>query len=361
MNIREITVGELPAFVESEEYAKLQPKPITPLRAYSQFKNPHAHAEDLALVFAAENGNLLALAGILPHKTFLEPQPIYSNSGWWANPDSGRQWALPVLLKALLQCGQRMILTDCTAYTKSVLEKTGLFTFVPAIEGSRYFLRFYSGKLLRRKGKNRLFFSLFSLVDNALNTLLSPFFSYRVKELQNDRCFLKSVKSLDAEHARFIEKNPGNSILTQDIEKLNWIIQNPWITQNTNVLDVSYPFTWKVDSFSQEFLEIRKGNELVALLFFSVRDNHASVPFIFYSENSLNSVSSLLWRHLAEIKADSLYVYRHELNKALKKSGRKYLFSKKIVRFAGYSKTLQPTFAEKEFSFQDGEADVAFT
>lgn len=70
MRIREIKIGELPGFVKSEEYEKLRTKPITPLRAHSQYKNPHADAEETALVFAAENDTLYAFAGIFPHKTF---------------------------------------------------------------------------------------------------------------------------------------------------------------------------------------------------------------------------------------------------------------------------------------------------
>jgi hypothetical protein len=100
MKIREITVGELPDFVRSEEYALLKPKPITLSRALSQFKNPQARPEDVALVFASENHTLLAFAGILPHAAKGSEELVFSNSGWWVHPELGRKLGLTVLLKA---------------------------------------------------------------------------------------------------------------------------------------------------------------------------------------------------------------------------------------------------------------------
>ena len=362
MIIREIKIGELPGFVKSEEYEKLRTKPITPLRAHSQYKNPHADAEETALVFAAENDTLYAFAGIFPHKTFLEQKSLYSNSGWWANPEFGRQWAIPVFLKALQLCEQRMILTDCTAHTKSVLEKTGLFRFVPEIRGNRYFLRFYFGDMFRRKGKIRWISSTFSHIDSMLNSLLPARMFGNSNKIFSENYSLKSIKHLDDEHAKFIGKFPGESFFRQEIAKLNWIVQNPWVTTKREASEIPYPFTYKVDSFKQEFLEIRKENKLIALLLFSIRDNHASVPFIYYSEDSLKIASQFLWSYLIKNKVDSLLVYNCQLNSALVKNSRKnYLFVKNSVRYSGYSNTLQSLFAENEFSFQDGEADVAFT
>ncbi len=362
MIIREIKIGELADFVESEEFRKFEIKPISPLRAYSQHKNPHADAEEIALVFAAENDKLFAFAGIFPHKMTLGEESVYSNTGWWANPDSGGQWAIPVFMKALQLCNQRMVLTDCTAHTKYLLEKTGLFTFVPEIRGQRYFLRFYLGDMFRRKGKNHLISFAFSCIDRALNSFLPARLKKNLKKTVDENYMLTSTEFIGNEHVLFIEKFPGKSFFRQEVSKLNWIVQNPWVTSEKNVSEIAYPFTFKVDDFRQEFLEIRKGNELVALLLLSVRDNHASVPYIYYSDGSLAIVSRLLWSYLIKNSMDSLLAFNPELNSELMKKSRKnYLFVRNIVRYAGYSNTLQDLFAENEFFFQDGEADMVFT
>src|SRR6056297_2333431 len=165
MRIREITVGDLPAFIRSGEYVKLQPKPITPLRAVSQFNNPHARKKDVALLFASENDTLLAFVGLLPHAVPGDSEPVYSNTGWWVHPSRGRKLGLPLFLKAFRLSNQRMFFTDSPAYTKNILEKTGLFTYLPPQKGMRLFMRFYSGKWLGKKRKNCRAVPLFSLSD----------------------------------------------------------------------------------------------------------------------------------------------------------------------------------------------------
>lgn len=361
MKIREITVGALPDFIRSREYENLQPKPITPLRAISQFKNPHARKKDVALVFVAENNILLAFAGLLPHKVAGFSGRVFSNSGWWVHPRLGRKFGLPVFLEAFRLCRQRMFFTDSTSYTKSILEKTGLITFCPPVYGSRFFLRFYSGTWLRKKRKTRLISLLFSTVDKILNTLFSIRFPFLLKKNLREKYSVNSGTTLDKEQTEFIKQYPGNSFLMQDSAKLNWIVENPWITSKKNDPEFSYPFTYHVIHFNQEFLEIKRGTEIVALLLLSVRDNHASVPFIYFKEEILNDVAHLLWYHLVQIECDSLIVFHPNLRDALGKTKRIWLFRKNITRFAGYSKELNSIFAEKKYSFQDGEGDVVFT
>ncbi len=361
MRIKEITVGELPGFIKSEEFATLEPKPITPLRAISQFKNPAARPENKALVFAAENNTLLAFAGLLPQAMPGTNEPVFSNSGWWAHPRLGRKFGLPIFLKAFSICNQRMFLTDCTAHTKSILEKTGLFTFSPEITGSRFFLRFYSGDWLRRKGKNRLISALFSFVDKSLNALFDLRFFFLLNKNLTKKYSISASNTLNTSHAAFIEKHPGSSFLKQDSAKLNWAVQNPWITTKKEEPGISYPFTYRVENFKQEFLEIKKGGEIVALLLLSVRDNHASVPFIYFEKELLDDVAQVLWRYLFQIKSYSLVVFFPELRNALRKTGKMWLFQKNINRFAGYSKQMNSIFTEKKYFFQDGEGDVVFT
>jgi hypothetical protein len=61
------------------------------------------------------------------------------------------------------------------------------------------------------------------------------------------------------------------------------------------------------------------------------------------------------------MKADSLVVFHPELEDALRKNKRIWLFRRNVVRYAGYSKELKVLFDENEYFFQDGEADVVFT
>ena len=359
MEIREISVGELPDFVASEEYKKLHPKPITKLRAISQFKNPSARPGDIALIFAVENTTLLAFAGLLPNLASNDSAPVFSNSGWWANPESGKKMALPLFLKAFQACHRRMFFTDCSEKTKLILEKTGLFSFSPPHTGKRFFLRFYFGAMFRRKGKSKFIASLFSVGDVVLNALNSIRHQFVLKPEFLHEYTMESHAVLPAEINSFIETHSSQYFLKQNVDRLNWIVQNPWITDSATD-DVSYPFSYRVENFRQEFLAVKKGKEIKALLLLSVRDNHASIPFFYFEKEVPGEIAQNIWAYLMRLKVNSLAIFQSDLVLAMEKNHPPMLFRKKISRFAGCSKELNSIFAQKKF-FQDGENDVAFT
>ncbi len=361
MNLRVVTIGKLPEFVKSDEYARLEPKPITPLRALSQFRNPYARMTDPALVFAAENDVLLAFAGILPHKIPGETEPVYTNTCWWAHPKLGSNFAFPVFLKAFQLCNQRMIFTESTIRTKQLLEKTGLIKTYPPISGTRYFLRFYFGAIMMKKGKSAWICAAFSIVDKILNAFVSLRFPFLMNRKLVDSYSIGKASPSDTDVANFIEHHPGKSSLQQEATKLEWILNNPWITPDRNAPEISYPFSYRVKKFSQEILEIKKDSKIVAVLMLSIRDHLASVPFIYYDPDVLNDIAQLVWSLLVAKKVDSFVVFNTELRKALERNRRIWLFRKNIMRFASHSKQLNSIFTKKEFAFQDGEGDAVFT
>ena len=71
MKIRQIKVGELAQYLESDEYRRTTVIPITAQRAVSHIQNPRADVEDVALILAEEeNGNVLGFIGLLPDFIF---------------------------------------------------------------------------------------------------------------------------------------------------------------------------------------------------------------------------------------------------------------------------------------------------
>ncbi len=358
MEIREITVGDLPDFIASDEFAKLDRKPITPLRAMSQFKNPAAQPGDVALIFAVNENKLLAFVGLLPDAASKDSAPIFSNSGWWANPELGKKISLPLFLKAFQACQQRMFFTDCSVQTKSILEKTELFTFFPPVTGERFFLRFYFGKLWRRKGKGKELSSLYSIADTVLNALFSLRFLFLPKPDFLKNYTVETTHILPGNMVSFIQAHSEKTYLKQDVVKLNWIVQNPWISSTTD--KISYPFSLRVESFRQEFLIIKKSGEVKAVFLLSIRDNHATLPYIYFEKELRNEIAKFIWHLLVRMKVDSLVVFQPEFLEALEKSRGIILFRKKIIRFTGYSKELNFIFAQNKF-FQDGEGDAVFT
>ncbi len=360
MRIVEVTVGDLPDFVNSSEYIRLDVKPITPLRAVSQSMNPAASPSDIALVYACENNSLLSFAGLLPAALNHNKGFAVSNSGWWISPGKGKALGLPLFMRAFNNSSRRMFFTDCSAYTKAILEKTGYFTFFPPMVGKRWFMRFYSGFMLMDRGYNKPTVKIASGVDSLLNTIVLPVMPSGRKEDYPHGYDSYQCQKLDGTLAAFIREHSGHYYLSQDIEKLNWILNHPWVTTRAGTDVVDYPFTYDVKSFSQPFFVIRKGGEIRAVLFVSIRDNHVTLPFYYGSTRWINEVAGILKDHILKLQANSLILFNAELIRAFEALKLPAYYTKNIVRYAGYAKGLEPIFTAGGV-FQDGEADVVFT
>lgn len=360
MIIREVTIGELEDFITSEAYNTLSPKPISRPRAISQAKNPSGNPNDIALVYMAENQKLIAFAGILPDELADDSEPVYSNSGWWVHPELGRKYGLSVFFKAFQRCNQRMFLTDCTEYTKSILEKTGLFSFRQPLIGQRFILRSYSGVYFKRKAKNVFLSGFFTGIDFLVNTISSFRMAAWRRKFLPVGYTVHFENTIDEELNQFIQNHSSNYFLKQDGDKINWIRQNKWLTEQKDHPDENYPFSLYTNSFRQEFMVISKNGKTVALLFVNHRDNHVSIPYAYFNDDFILEVLILFIDYLMKLKADSLVVFNPKILNVLDQIHVPAIKSLRLIRYSGYSYTIKNLFSE-ERTFQDGEGDVAFT
>ncbi len=359
MNIREVKVSELVDFVNSEEYSKLDVKPISPLRAVSQYYNPLANPDDTALVFVTEDSKLLGFAGLLPDRLNHDDSPVSSNSGWWIKPGKNHL-ALPIFLSALQKCNQRMFFTDCSVQTKSILEKTGMFGFLPPVTGERYFLKFCFSQVMSRKGAYELVINILGVFDIVLNFLFSLRMKWFLTSKKLKNASIYTIPVIDDELSEFITDHSNDNFLKQTGQKLNWIMLHSWLTTDKSTAGIHYPFSYRVEKYTQELLLVKKQNEICGVLLLTIRDGMASVPNIFYRKEFLGDIALQIRVYLEKIKAESVVVFIPQLRRAMKTKGFPSVYTKKISRFAGYSNDLKTTF-EKNRYFQDGDGDVAFT
>lgn len=270
MPLKEIKVSELPDFVRSELWEQLTPKPITKLRTHSQFQNPRAKGDDIALIIAYDNHSLIGLVGILPNLINGQvDQPASSNTCWWAHPEKGKQIAIPLFLKAFAVCGQRMFMTDCTPHTLGILQKTNWFEFPETLPGTRGFLKFNLHEIIPAKIPSaRKLKPLLKLSDQTFNFLLWPY-----QKIIRSRFFrnvpkVEYLSSLTEELYTFIETHSPLEFNRRSGKDLEWILQFPWI-KTTNgdqaITPVDYPFSYIVESFEQYLIQITLSDQTVGL------------------------------------------------------------------------------------------------
>jgi hypothetical protein len=387
MQTREITIAELPGFVQSELWQQLQPKPITQLRAISQSLNPRANADDVALIIASEGNRLLALAGILPNYIHgRADQKAASNTCWWADAQKGRQIAFPLLMKAFALSRERMFMTDLTPHTRSILEKTGRFEFPDVPDGIRGFLKFNLHEVLPAKMPSlQKFRPLLRFLDHTVNLLFLPFriinqtrfkakgismepqpgqaVFNRSSNLKKEAIKIEILNALTNELHAFIEAHSGDEFIRRSGKELEWIIQHPWIiTQNHNssAPRVDYPFSHLVKSFEQYFLHLSSSEKTIGLLLISIRDGHMKVPYAYFDQIDAPLVLKEIYRQAVLKNAVTLTLFLPELVHAMQSAAHPFIFRKPIKRLAAVSKLLSPLFGQYP-RLQDGDGDVVFT
>ncbi len=365
MKLAEIKVSELPDFIDGSLWQQLTPKPLTSLRAISQYQNPRAHPNDTALIIAYDDNVLVALVGLLPN--FIHGQPnelVNSNTCWWVDAEKGKQLAIPLFLKALALCDQRMFMTNCTPHTLSILKKTNWFDFPETKPGTRGFLKFNSHEIIPAKfPATKKFKLLLKLADQTLNFLLIP----RQRIIRSR--FLKNVpkieylNTLNQELYQFIESHSQNEFIRRTGQELEWIVKFPWIKEkkfSKSLTPVDYPFSYIVDSFEQYFLKITESGQTIGLLFISIRDGHMKIPYVYFESENLRAILQVIYMQALLKNAVTLTTFNPELSDAMLKGKHPFIFRKKIKRLMAISKSLSE-FHLKYPLIQDGDGDVVFT
>jgi len=365
MQLKEIKVVDLIDFVKSDLWKQLIPKPLTELRAISQFHNPRANPNDIALIIAYENQTLIGLVGLFPNLINGQVGQIaFSNTCWWAHPEKGKQLAIPLFLKAFALCGQRMFMTDCTPHTLSILEKTNWFEFPDTTLGIRGFLKFNLHEIIPSKlPSTRKLTPLLKLFDQTLNFVLTPYRNSVKYRFKRNFQKVEQLTSLNEELYIFIENHSQNEFTRRSGKELEWIMQFPWIkTKNDDqpITSVEYPFSYIVESFEQYFIKITSTDLTIGLLFISLRDGHMKVPYAYFNEKDANQVLKVLYTQALLKNVVTLTVFCHQLVDVMNSAPHPFIFRKKIKRLMAISKQLSDVYHQYP-QMQDGDGDVVFT
>ena len=362
MQITEIKAGELIAFIESEQYKRFIPKPITDLRAISQFHNPDADPDDPVLLIAHDEENVRAFVGLLPRNTNENlNMHVFSNTCWWSDPEKGRGIAIPLLLRALKRCNFKFYLADCTPYTKSILEKTGYFTFNEPKQGVRGFMRFYFSDIFAKKYKNLYIIrGLLFLVDTVFNLCWFPFRYYFIQKYKKNTMELQHITTIDKRIAHFIQSRSGNEFIHKSPTILEWIKKYPWVKETSTKESVDYPFSHVVNKFNLDFFVLKKDGEIKAFIAISERDNLVKIPFIYFDEKDLTEVMHTLFLHLLQKKYDSLLVFHPSVFRFINETKLPFIHKKKEIKTTGAANSIFSRFCQTPF-LQDGDGDIVFT
>ena len=361
-----ITPARLEALIQDPAYDRMPAIPISRQRAWSQLRNPRAGAEDVLLVLAWEEAEMVGYLGVVPDRLYLNGKE--HRVGWmsciWVDPRQRGKGIAGELVRQVFQAWEdRIIVTEFTPEAKRLYDKLGSFMDVNPPPGIRAYLRFNLAKLLpARRPALAPWRPLLRLVDGVLN---APNALRLALWRPRPQVAWEYLGEIDAEAAAFIAAHQAGELTRRGQEELNWLLKYPWVLSGpvADAQQARYHFTALAQRFEFLALRLRDAQGAMAgLLILSVRDGHLRVPYAYLTEAARPEAVRLLLRHMLTLGLDRLTLHHPELVATIRNMRTPFW----LIRPFRTAYILSQRFADDyaahgPLRIQDGDGDKAFT
>lgn len=358
MQIIKISKSELLGFVESSLYRNSSNIPITKARALSQGKNPRASDSDILLIVAVDgHEDIVGYIGALPETIKKRGEIKFAwNSCWWVQSGQSAAVSLKLLSSFFVAYDNRVMMRDLTDTTKRIITSFKDFFVVKELVGQKFFFRFDFSDRVKK------FTSIFRIFDGVFNFVAHQFrIFFRFARAENVK--VEFSDSFYESDRGFISVHNRNELFARNVDELNWIIENPWITVGVSKDEYQrrYYFSSVKKSFSNKVMRISNvNNELIALIFLKEIEGRLEIPYVFFDEYYIGIICGQLMRYIVDNKVVSFLTFNEQISVFIRKRRFFYFYFKKFRKeFIVHKESV--SFFDSDFVFQDGEGDFVFT
>ena len=363
--------------IESHDFLAGPVIPITRQRAESQFLNPDLEEDDVILNIARdEQERIIGFIGALPGSLGSHSRFAWI-SGWWVDPGSGRQAAMPLFYKFLKQWDMRVMFTDLTPKMREIFGRMNSVRIIDRQGIRLYYRSVLTQVMVQRSPGFRKIRWLLGAIDFFAN-LFAGLYRIIWKLRPRITAFqIKELTAIDESAEEFIRRTRERNSIPRGKEQIDWIIDHPWILREKgDVQKDKYPFSSSDPGFEQKLVRISeregKGNGSgtgegsgtgpgTAFFMVTIHRGHLKIPYLYNdNEDVLKNVAEYLNRLAVSRRVSMLSSFHPGLARALRKVRGPLLFRKKVIRYTACSGVLY-NLSEEGFVFQDGDGDAAFT
>jgi len=348
-------------FINSQQYKELPVLPISYHRAISHINNPRAQDNDVLLILAYEQNNLLGYLGILPDNIYTSSGEVF-HLGWlsciWVSPLArGKGIAKKMVLAAYQAYDKHIIITNFTKEAGMLYRKLGIFDNLPDLYGIRYYKTMCLSKVLpKRFPKTANITYLLKIIDFSFNIIWKIFlkksnFDFNEKaEIPNNEIIKNSYI-----HSFKI----GFKRQEQDF---SWIANFPWIIQVEEPSENSkkYHFSYEEKKFISKIIKIDNNSSNSGYLLYVLRNGHLRVPYVITNTTQAIEAAKKIEEIANSKNVDYITLFLPtEITKNIKI---KTIFRKKIKRQFLITLTLKEKIKNADdLIIFDGDGDAVFT
>lgn len=339
--------------------------PISSLRIKSYINNPRAEASDKILFLAKQEQKIVGFRTVFPDSIFTKKEVVRfaTVSGSWTHPDHRRKGISSILLKKVMQEWNGLILySNYAPGAQKLFDSFGEFKIWKSLTGTKFFIKNPLENIIGKRFPELGFSTpILRIIDLSANVVVNK------KQSATSKLSFQKIEKIEGEDSKFIasflQKKSG---LLRGPDELNWIIENPWISDDSLFAKAQkkYPFTLFTKETKRLSFSIRKKNQIIGFLMIFQKNAQITIPYLYILDNSaenMHETAHFIKKIVLKLKASTLLIAAPALADFYKKTGG-YIFSKK--RNQNYfvtKKLLDLLDSDEEYSIFDGDGDHVFS
>ncbi len=364
MEIKTLNQFGLKEYLQSKSFQFDQNIAISSHRANSYLNNPRLNPEDVLMILAFDNDELVGYLGLLPDDIHFSGKKIHFAwlSCFWIRSDyRGKKLGSQLLQKANETWNGNLMGTDFVPMIRNMYARSGYFPYFRDFLGFRFYFRFELKAWLPPKHQVfRIIKPLFGWIDHISNIVLDTIYQ---PKLGNYEAYI--VENIPPNLDQLIELNSEGQYFLRKTKELNWIVQFPWILAKSTPSMTEkerYYFSSYDSSFKNTMLAINDSEgKLCAFALLIDRKKILKVPYLYSRPEYENRICHLIHQYIIQEKISCLISYQSALSNYFSQQKQYILNKRQTIKTYMCSEKLVPFISDDNYKIMDGDGDSVFT
>lgn len=370
IEIRQISKKNIPLLFNDQSFWNHDFLSISKHRLLSHYKNPNSQDDDIVLILAYLNNEIVGYMGVFIDNIILDNNitKIGWLTTWWVHPKKtfrlgvGRQ-----ILDTAYQINNGKVgISQFTKSAKRVYDKTGYFNTLKENLGIKAVLRSNLIFVIPKLYPKLIFLKpLLNFGDSFLNLFINVKLSFQKKTLSKKLkgIELEYLNKPDEEVVELINKFNKNDITHKKVDYFEWLKAYHWV-QEAPLLEFTnknkYEFSIYDEKFNIYYIKVIKDAVCIGFLVLQRRNYVCKILFAYYDQTLHSDIMANIIK-LQCIRQDlrEIICYDEAISENFKKSNI-FIYKTKKIKQSIISKAFEKTdFDNVKMNFGDGDCCFA--
>ncbi|MBD3581812.1 GNAT family N-acetyltransferase [Flavobacterium selenitireducens] len=371
IEIKKIKKVDVPGLLHDREFWTQSFLAISKHRLSAHYKNPHLQDDDIVLLLAYLNNELVGYMGLFVDKVNIGQRQMKIGwlSTWWVHPKTKGTGIGRAILNTMYEANDGFIgISQFTPSAKRVYDSSGYFTTLKNNHGLKAVLRsnltFVLPALFPKLKKMS---GLFNAVDRLANVFINLRLELQRKMMASrlkKNLVIEYQSAIDSEVRELIDRTGKNDLSDKSDEFFEWLKAYNWV-QAAPLLDFTkkerYEFSIYDKDFGFSYLKIIQDGKCVGFLVLQRRNYVLKVLFTYFDAVDGHDalISDVIKLHAISQDVREIICYDERICAEFKKSY-VFLYTTKKVKHSIISKAFGTSgFESTRMNFGDGDCSFA--